>query len=101
MHNLARKLDHVFSLKTQAGVWNDIACSQKGLEKSGITIITVMEKKSTPGGEAWTCLLTKNDDYQVNTLRKRLDHCSPVDIGRFEWMKEIPIKVTTFIWRAK
>ncbi|XP_023732085.1 uncharacterized protein LOC111879884 [Lactuca sativa] len=63
----------------------------------------VMEKQSTNEGDdlKWTCPLSSNGNYQVNTLRRKLDSCSSVDIGRFEWVKEIPIKVSTFIWRAK
>ncbi|CAI9283588.1 unnamed protein product [Lactuca saligna] len=31
----------------------------------------------------------------------KLDGYYLVDNGRFEWVKEIPIKVNTFIWQAK
>ncbi|CAI9272496.1 unnamed protein product [Lactuca saligna] len=34
-------------------------------------------------------------------MRNRLDKSSPMDIRRFEWPKQVPIKVTTFVWRAK
>lgn len=103
IHNLQGKPDHILSLKTLPRVWNNIACSKKDLDKCGITINMVMEKQSTNEGDdlKWTCPLSSNGNYQVNTLRRKLDGCSSVDIGRFEWVKEIPIKVSTFIWRAK
>ncbi|KAL4557067.1 hypothetical protein LXL04_035237 [Taraxacum kok-saghyz] len=41
------------------------------------------------------------DEYQVKTLRNLWDHCNPVDIGNFVWLKEVPIKATRFVWRVK
>ncbi|CAI9267034.1 unnamed protein product [Lactuca saligna] len=84
-----------------AGVWNNIACSQKELSKLGISVDMVLEKKSTSDGHTWTCPLTQDGDYKVNAMRNRLDKSDPIDIRRFEWSKEVPIKVTTFVWRAK
>ncbi|CAH1423694.1 unnamed protein product [Lactuca virosa] len=61
----------------------------------------VLKNQSINGGVDWRCPLTTTGDYQVNALRKKLDNCIQVNIGRFEWVKEVPIKVNTFIWRAK
>lgn len=44
MHKLQGKPDHVFSLKTLVGVWNNIACSQKELNKLVISVDMVLEK---------------------------------------------------------
>ena len=89
MHKLVGKPDHVFSLKTLHGVWNNIACSQKDLDKPGITTEMVLEKQTTHTAPTWRCPLTTTGDYKVNVLRKKLDKCSPIDIGKFEWVKEV------------
>ena len=50
MHNLTGKPDHIFSLKTLTGVWNNIACSQKDLDKCRITLGKVLKNQSMRWG---------------------------------------------------
>lgn len=69
--------------------------------KHGLTADMILDKQSSTDEAGWFRPLTSNRDYQVKALRMKLDNCYLVDNGWFEWVKEILIKVNTFIWRAK
>ncbi|CAH1452517.1 unnamed protein product [Lactuca virosa] len=55
-----------------------------------------------PGVDQLSCLLSADGKYRVNLLRKKIDQGFTANVNHFQisWCKLIPIKVTTFIWRA-
>ncbi|CAI9269491.1 unnamed protein product [Lactuca saligna] len=61
----------------------------------------MLHKQSGPGGETWRCNLTVDGSFTVNVLRKKLDLNSTLNLDQFTWLREIPIKINCFIWRAK
>lgn len=66
LHKLNGKPDHVYSMKTLVGVWNNIACIQNDLDKKGISHNIVLEKRKTSLGVSWNCVLTSDGKYKVN-----------------------------------
>lgn len=101
MHNFKNKPDLCYANKYISGTWKNIASIGKHLQKKDIPIDSVISKEFAPTGTTWKCHLTGDETYSVNVLRKKLDFNLNVNIGRFTWLKEVPIKVNCFIWRAK
>nr|KAJ0224090.1 hypothetical protein LSAT_V11C200087470 [Lactuca sativa] len=60
-----------------------------------------MDIASEWDGESWRCDLTVDRKYQVRALRLLLEHQDQVYTGKFRWIKQVPMKVMCFIWRAK
>ncbi|CAH1442108.1 unnamed protein product [Lactuca virosa] len=67
----------------------------------GIPPTDVIKKHEVSNGYSWTCNLTDDGNYQVHALRQVLEVNNSVDARKFWWIKEVPIKVTCFVWRAK
>lgn len=101
VHNLRSKPDVCYSMKTLPGVWNNIAGIKNDLMKKNIPVCSVLSKRQDPTGEIWKCGLTPDGSYSVCALRKRWDYRPPTIGSNFHWLKEIPLKVSCFIWRAQ
>lgn len=49
----------------------------------------------------WKCALTDDGNYHVGAIRSKLDSMEPANNEEIiPWIHEIPIKVSTFVWRA-
>ncbi|CAI9296143.1 unnamed protein product [Lactuca saligna] len=83
------------------GAWNNIANIEKELVKMGIPTTDVIKKHEVSNGNSWTCTLTEDGSYQVRALRHVLEVNNSIDERKLWWIKEVPIKVTCFVWRAK
>ncbi|CAH1427158.1 unnamed protein product [Lactuca virosa] len=101
MHNLRSKPDNCYASNTLPGVWNNIAGIRKDLVKKNIPVEQVLTKKQDPIRDYWHCSLTSDGSFIVKALRKLWDFSPPIANGKFTWLKEIPIKVMCFIWRAR
>ncbi|CAI9284022.1 unnamed protein product [Lactuca saligna] len=101
LHNLKSKPDDIYSKKTLTGVWNNIVGIRKALVKKGIPVSSVISKQPTTNGVTWRCGITSTRTYMVRDLRQRWDYKPLVADGQFCWLKEVPLKVNCFIWRAK
>ncbi|CAI9295967.1 unnamed protein product [Lactuca saligna] len=88
-------------MKSTAGAWNNIANIEKELVKMGIPTTDVIKKHEVSNRNSWTCSLTGDGSYQVCALRQVLDVNNSIDERKLWWIKEVPIKVTCFVWRAK
>ncbi|CAI9292692.1 unnamed protein product [Lactuca saligna] len=54
----------------------------------------------TAGADTWKCALTVDGNYHVGVIRSKLDNMEPVSNEVIiPWIHEIPIKVSTFVWR--
>lgn len=52
--------------------------------------------------DSWGCALSSNGVYSVGSLRPFIDNTDSVSPGApITWVKEIPIKVSCFVWRAQ
>lgn len=52
--------------------------------------------------DTWLCKVSSDGLYSIATLRQKLEESSPALSGvKTEWMKEVPLKIKCFIWRAK
>nr|KAJ0215512.1 hypothetical protein LSAT_V11C300129520 [Lactuca sativa] len=91
----------MYSQKSLTGVWNNIAGIKKALGKKEISIEFVLSKQHTTNGESWRCCLSSTGKYEVHDLRHRWDYTTSVMDGQISWLKEVPLKVNCFIWRAK
>lgn len=60
----------------------------------------MLSKQSVTNGVTWRCGLTPDGSFTVNAFRKRWDY-HPLYNDNFHWLKEIPMKVSCFIWREK
>ncbi|CAH1413344.1 unnamed protein product [Lactuca virosa] len=50
----------------------------------------------------WICCITPYGMYTVEALCQRIDHIPILSSGnKFIWTKEVPIKVSCFVWRAR
>ncbi|XP_023729370.1 uncharacterized protein LOC111877058 [Lactuca sativa] len=87
--------------KVIKGTWKNITGAKKDLEKKGVSIDQVIKKNVQPHGVTWSCGLTTDGEFNVKALRVRLQTQEPVGIGKFLWVKQVPLKVTSFIWRAR
>ncbi|CAI9282816.1 unnamed protein product [Lactuca saligna] len=83
------------------GVWNNIARIKRELEKRGIPHDNIIKKHQGGNDISWKCEITRDGKYKVSALRYILEDNGQVDIDNFIWIKEIPLKVSCFIWRAK
>ncbi|XP_023759766.1 uncharacterized protein LOC111908165 [Lactuca sativa] len=101
LHNLKVKPDGIYSKKSLTRVWNNIAGIKKALGKKEIPIESVLSKQHTTNGETWRCCLSSTGTYEVRDLRHRWDYTTSVMDGQISWLKEVPLKVYCFIWRAK
>ncbi|CAI9263399.1 unnamed protein product [Lactuca saligna] len=100
VHNLRSKPDECYSAKSLPGVWNDIDGIEKDLRKKNIHVKTVLVKRPANNGFTWKCGLTPYGSFTVNALRLKWDYRPPLTNTKFQWIKEIPLKVSCFIWRA-
>ncbi|KAI3522057.1 hypothetical protein L1887_11535 [Cichorium endivia] len=51
--------------------------------------------------DRWRCELGMGDEFSVAAVRRRIDGASNNNVGTMtRWVKQVPIKVNTFIWRA-
>ncbi|CAH1422415.1 unnamed protein product [Lactuca virosa] len=82
-------------------VWNNIADIKRAIDKVSIPHDKIIKKHQGAHGISWKCDLMGNRRYQVNALHHVLEDKGATDNGRFNWIKEVPSKVTCFIWRAK
>ncbi|CAH1444977.1 unnamed protein product [Lactuca virosa] len=97
----ASKPDDCYSTKSLPGVWNNIAGIGNDLKKKNIQVQTVLDKRIVNNGVIWRCGLTPDGSFTVNALRSRWDYRTPLTNKNFHWIKEIPLKVSCFIWRAQ
>ncbi|CAI9300834.1 unnamed protein product [Lactuca saligna] len=88
-------------MKTLPGVWNNIACIKNDLMKNKILVCSVFSKHQDPTSEIWKCGLTSDGSYSVCALRNKWDYRTPTIDSNFQWLKEIPLKVSCFTWRAQ
>ena len=77
---------------TRAGLDQQVAAMKAVIGQ--VTLLT--------GRDKTTCVLAADGKYQVSILRKKMEDIPPNSGNAFQitWSKMIPIKVSTFIWRA-
>lgn len=83
------------------GLWEKIAGVKKELLKLGIPLSDVITKTGNENSEGRRCNVFADGMYSVQTLRKKIDELTLVDLQKMEWEKEVPNKVPRFIWRAR
>ncbi|CAI9292527.1 unnamed protein product [Lactuca saligna] len=82
--------------------WNANLWSENLNQNLGhlLTALEPFNPSSEP--DTWRCTLGSDGIYMVQALRKKLDETTPAIPGiKIHWMKEVPLKVLCFIWRAK
>lgn len=86
---------------TIPSIWNNIAGIRKDLVKKYIPVEQVLTKKQDPIRNYQHCSLTSDGSFIVKGLRKLWDFNPSIANGKFTWLKEVPIKVICFTWRAR
>nr|KAJ0213850.1 hypothetical protein LSAT_V11C400201520 [Lactuca sativa] len=100
IHNLNSKPDDYYANNRLPGTWKNIVGVCKELRKKNIASEDILCKRTNSAGESWTCRLTSDGIFAVNALRKIWDRSLPISERKFEWIREITVKVVCFIWRA-
>lgn len=101
VYKLSDKGDDYYSMKTMIGVWNNITVIKRELERKDIPDDKIIKKHQDGICVLWKCDFTGDENYKVSGLRHILEDNGPVHIAKFSLIKEIPLKVLCFIWRAK
>ncbi|CAH1453333.1 unnamed protein product [Lactuca virosa] len=92
--------DDYYANNRLLGTWKNIVGVCKELRKKNIASEDVLCKRTNSVVESWICKLTSDGIFAVNALRKIWDRSLPISGRKFEWIREVPIKVVCFIWRA-
>nr|KAJ0217916.1 hypothetical protein LSAT_V11C300139550 [Lactuca sativa] len=104
LKNMGISMDHVITKQIRKGGDTMVVLTRKEKEmpdrRQNLTWWSLMGL-DLASNDGWKCGITVDGEFQVAALRRVIDKPQKqVMMDRVEWIREVPIKVTSFIWRA-